>query len=569
MHIATTSAEIKGTGAFWTRVVAPSASLAGLTLFTAIFFGFITTPGQAPDFTCTPNGVIKFSWSNPNSSWVASEPYSATWDTSQFLSITLGFGNFSYSQAKAIDFMWDLVVGRGGQLLLVYCCYPKFRRALLTKLESSSISLPVFAALAFDKIGWTSIGAMSSLDNYHYVPLAQRDPRKPATTNATTRCQFGRLSLFVVAFAYILIFPTWISIMTGYQAKSKPYVQIPNGNLVPTTALSQPDAVVVDGSRVGLSDDRVVFQSNESGLYNVLSACERPFIPLGRLVVADLVLDSNELWALPSFASVDTDDTFSDNSTEPPLWTFTVTSQQTTNDTLRPIACISICDTSVTDCPTYCSRLSSSTILVGNTTYTLSPQPLNVAVLVAGTNYAANFRSYGDEALTTDYLETHTTCEPTTRYRWGFSSLLLFTFCLVSMLFAAIILVLDAEAYWHGRANRLDVPANVYRDALDLSIELRAQHGDEVEQMPAKELLELVERERGRMSVDVEDLPQSRGKLRRQERARAPPPSMDREAMAGFLSQVRANRTAASKTVRLQPAKDDRAVVDDIELGKP
>lgn len=254
--------------------MAPSAALTGLILFTALFFAFITQPGQTPDFTCTPNGVIKFPWSNPNSSWTASERYSATWDTSQFLSITLGFGNFTFSQAKAIDFTWDLVAGRGGQLLLVYCCYPVFRRALSAKMESSSISLPVFATLAFDKIGWTSIAALLSLSNYHYVPLAQRVPGKPAVTNVKTRCRFGRLALFVVAFAYILIYPTWISIMSGYQAKSKPYVPI-DGSLVPTTALVRPDAVVLDGSRIGLSDNYPVFRSNQSSLYNVLSACER------------------------------------------------------------------------------------------------------------------------------------------------------------------------------------------------------------------------------------------------------------------------------------------------------
>lgn len=274
MHIPITSPELTSSGAFRTRVVAPSAALASLILFTAIFFGFITAPGQTPDFTCTPNGAIKFPWSNPNSPWVASRPYSSIWDSSQFLSITLGFGDFTFPQAKAIDFLWDLVVGRGAQLTLMWRCYPVFRRALSTKLETGSISLPVFAALAFDKVGWTSIGALLSPDNYHWVPLAERSADNCATENGARRTRVGRLALFAVTFAYLLIFPTWLSIMTGYQAISKPYVQTLNENLVPTTALAQPDAIVLDGPRIGLSVNRTVFRSNEPGLYHVLSACE-------------------------------------------------------------------------------------------------------------------------------------------------------------------------------------------------------------------------------------------------------------------------------------------------------
>lgn len=272
----------------------------------------------------------------------------------------------------------------------------------------------------------------------------------------------------------------------------------------------------------------------------------------------------NELWALPSLVDVNTDDTLSDQSSSPPLWTFSVTSQEPQNKNLRPLACTAICY-SVTDCPKYCSRLTSSTILVGNTTYTLSPQPLNVAVSLGGTNYALEFRSYGDQALPTTYLEEHTTCEPTARYHWGFSSELLFTFCIVSMLFAMIMLLLDAQAYWHGRADRQDVSANVYRDALDLSMELRAQHGEAIEQMPAKEVIELVEKERGRIFLDVENLPQSRKRVHQEERARAIP-TVDRQAMVQFLDQARAKRNVAPETVRLHSTKDNPVIADEIEL---
>ncbi len=45
---------------------------------------------------------------------VKSDGQYSPWRLSQVLTINLGFGSLTYSTAKLIDVLWDVVVGRGG-----------------------------------------------------------------------------------------------------------------------------------------------------------------------------------------------------------------------------------------------------------------------------------------------------------------------------------------------------------------------------------------------------------------------------------------------------------------------
>ncbi|KAK5709920.1 hypothetical protein LTR17_019368 [Elasticomyces elasticus] len=540
MQIPTTSSVINGNRAFWSRVVVPLAVLVGLIIFTATFFTLITAPGQAPNFTCTPNGAVKFPWSTSENDEIM-KSYSPTWDPSQVLSITLGVGSFTFTQAKAIDFLWDLIVGRWGQFVLVWCCYPIFRRSLLLEMESHRITLPTFASLAFDKIGWSSVLtlARSSVSGVWHA-FRQLDARKAFQIRALrSRSRSpGRLELFLGAFGYILMFPSWMSIMTGYQAQSQPYVLIINGNLIPTTALAQPDAVVIDGSIIGLSDNRVVFQSNESSLFDSLVNYSR--------ALASLASDENTNSTRPG-----TVQGFQDNSTNPAQWTFTVVYSDflSYNSSGHDFHCSGV----LGDKWRRCWSFVNSSITIYNHTYTFQ-QPLDVAIS-NGSHYgdaqdgrgiyipdAVAYRSYGEEALSTNYLQNHTTCQPSTIYHWGFSSLLLFAFCVTSLVFATTISLLDTESYWHGRTDRLDVPANIYRDALDLSIELRARYGEEVDEMPSTELLDLINQKPSEISLDLTHLPQNRRRMHKQQGDRGTPIQVECEAIAGFPEQAKVSR---------------------------
>jgi len=110
-------------------VVLPLCVIAGLILFTVIFFSFATVWGShfqsADEIKCLPNGQVLF----PQESEAGDvSGYSSTWNSEQFLSINLGLGSFSFAQAKAIDTAWDLFVGRGGQVVLTITTYSIIRR---------------------------------------------------------------------------------------------------------------------------------------------------------------------------------------------------------------------------------------------------------------------------------------------------------------------------------------------------------------------------------------------------------------------------------------------------------
>lgn len=65
-------------------------------------------------------------------------------------------------------------------------------------------------------------------------------------------------------------------------------------------------------------------------------------------------------------------------------------------------------------------------------------------------------------------------------YSWGFSSLLLLTFCCFTMLFALGLIVLQADVYWHSKHDRDHQSYSIYTDVLFLAEELKAAFGENV-----------------------------------------------------------------------------------------
>jgi len=184
---------------FWTDIALLPGVLSILVLFTAIFFHAITARGLSDNvdsWQCAADGSVMFPW----------QTYSPIWDTSQYLSITLGFGNFGFGLAKGIDVAWDLVVGRGGQLLVTLVTYSVLRRSFLHSLEKRTASFRMFAAMAFDRV---STGSLLTLG----ANIATR--KRKAWRGWTTIQLEWRYLLFVIAFLYVLSFPTWLSVMTG------------------------------------------------------------------------------------------------------------------------------------------------------------------------------------------------------------------------------------------------------------------------------------------------------------------------------------------------------------------
>lgn len=104
-------------------------------------------------------------------------------------------------------------------------------------------------------------------------------------------------------------------------------------------------------------------------------------------------------------------------------------------------------------------------------------------------------------------------CVAEDAYSWGFSSLLLLTFCLYTILFAMALVLLQTDVYWNSRHDRIHQSHSVYTDVLYLADELRARFGSTLggnAQSPKKVEKMVEEEAKEGLNIDVSELPLSR-----------------------------------------------------------
>ncbi|KAK5715197.1 hypothetical protein LTR17_016946 [Elasticomyces elasticus] len=405
------------------------------------------------------------------------------WDPQQFLTITLGFGRFTFAQAKALDFAWDLVVGSGGQALAINLVYPLFRRMLLAHMETRPISIQAYTSVAFDGIAMGSFWTILRGSLPHSTSRTPRSARQRWSVYPTWRTLrgwffwLGALSVL----AYLLAFGKVLSLMTGYQAIADAVIT-PEGstNLISVSdVLLRTDWLLVqDGSRVGLQDRFIV--NNEDPNW---------------AVVFDYALTySDILTVLPQYRLRPPND---------------IIRCKTTYDERgeRPIN---------KDCVFFAAPLGEfgpvwSNITLNRTgtlhTTTLST-PLNITGwgLASSTDYMTSV-GFDQLAVRMDYLYANTKCLPTADYEWGFSSLLLFTFRVASILFLLVLQSMAWLVYDRSRSDRLQHPINVYQDAFDIVQELKHHYGEELD---AAGIKKKIRKNGASMSLDLEGLPESR-----------------------------------------------------------
>lgn len=134
---------------------------------------------------------------------------------SKFYTINMVFGNYSFTAAKAIDIVWDIVVGRGGQALLLYVLSRVFYEVLDMLLEKDSMAYDTSASLSLS--GATAWGLW----------MLGRDLFSTAQRKEAWFVAMG------VSLLWVLFFPTVMSAMTGYIALSAPYVKLEDKSLMP------------------------------------------------------------------------------------------------------------------------------------------------------------------------------------------------------------------------------------------------------------------------------------------------------------------------------------------------
>ncbi|KAF2621982.1 hypothetical protein BU25DRAFT_219774 [Macroventuria anomochaeta] len=161
------------------------------------------------------------------------------WSKSGFFQITLGSGNLTFTQAKAIDVIWDIVIGRGGQGLLAYLSWQTFIRYVSTSMEVQPVTFNTYRTV-FLQNGSLILG----------IPRIIRDFCRRRGLHSRFAMVF-----IVLTMIFILIFPTLGSAMTGYSGNVKPYVPDLDGNFIPFNNFSIVLYTIHDGKRIGQTDD--------------------------------------------------------------------------------------------------------------------------------------------------------------------------------------------------------------------------------------------------------------------------------------------------------------------------
>lgn len=116
-----------------------------------------------------------------------------------------------------------------------------------------------------------------------------------------------------------------------------------------------------------------------------------------------------------------------------------------------------------------------------------------------------------------DTIKRTSRCIADDAYSWGFSSLLLLTFCIYTILFALALMVLQTDVYWNSRHDRDHQYHSMYTDVLYLAKELKAIFGGDVKnhlQSP-KAFSKRVQSYKGGLRLEVEDLELSRWQERK------------------------------------------------------
>jgi len=201
---------------------------------------FANFQGGMYHFYCLPNGTLLPLESD-------ALDISIFFDFQNIFTINLAFGRLTFNTAKTIDVIWDVVVGRGGQVIVALVSFRVLSRALLFTVERTSASFDLYAATAFGSGTFTALWSQLT----------------EMAAGGWRRGQRSCLILLasILATLYVVSFPTLLSAISGYQAIADPMVPTPdptvttNGRLVSTDLLQTVGGIIVDGSRIGLTDN--------------------------------------------------------------------------------------------------------------------------------------------------------------------------------------------------------------------------------------------------------------------------------------------------------------------------
>ncbi|KAK4961369.1 hypothetical protein LTR10_001859 [Elasticomyces elasticus] len=362
---------------------------------------------------CLPNGDFIF------------PGQASIWDPKYFftVSITIGYASgWNYTHVKILDVCWDVIVGRGGQILLIYIASRVFASSLAYLMESRPVGFEAYGTVAF------STGSMSSIIPYLRALVSKRYPvnRLPSTWKP-----IRIFTMFALATIYIAAMPTLYSAMTGYAVVSGPALVVPpvkyqmsgcdcaeTGGCA-TFPCGGPGAsiyadaaggfkrgfgVCQDCERVELGDDITIPREDDAAATRDIEAYFKAHQADYDAAAADATCQRDSLGKLPFCAPLNKTSTFQSEDQKYKPYTI---------DLPAPLLDI---------------------LTWGENAQTGSPN----SWLCNGVEYKSEWFSLRNVTGT---------CQAGGEYQWGFSYLLLFSVCIAQSLFAVMIYALWVEAH--------------------------------------------------------------------------------------------------------------------------
>lgn len=195
------------------------------------------------------------------------QPNTTSWDARYTFTVVVGLHGLSFSVAKLLDVCWDLIVGRLGQVVVTVLLYRIFRPATVVMLQNGGLRHEQILAMQYSPASfWTFCSCVRDVFRQNATASMSTAPAsideqdafapQPSRTLETFRCLY-RTNL-VFATMYLLAYPTWISAMIAYQNPNVPVFQVEVGNTITLDKLDTCIGIIVDGTRVGLTDNACI-----------------------------------------------------------------------------------------------------------------------------------------------------------------------------------------------------------------------------------------------------------------------------------------------------------------------
>ncbi|KAG8159812.1 hypothetical protein KVR01_010449 [Diaporthe batatas] len=377
---------------------------------------------------CLPDGTFSFSTQYDH------------WDISGFFQITSGFGQLTFSQAKAVDMVWDVAIGRIGQTILAVFSWRAFSLHIKTSLEEGpetrTVSYHTYWTIYLqDSI--SMMGVFGVIRDF----LARR------------RLKSKMAMIFMVAtMLFVLAWPTVASAMTGYDSNNVAFIKIRDGSLIRFNSFQPLLHIIHDGSRLpGLTDEYLVpccsgTNGDDPTFEMQIASCSCNY--------------KDEIYFLGENASAYTDNYgfFGLNNTN---------STWPQGDINLPSPVLNISRSPV-------SRYSFGT--EGTSRFWVDPRTGQRPFL----DDKQMSYVYNNESYDYDYIITHGNgqCQPIGTYKWGFSYLQAFIALLLMTIWSVIVFVMWLKAHLKlSRRGPYEIP-NRYKAAIKLTRSIALDFGD-------------------------------------------------------------------------------------------